>query len=149
MADAQAQSWAKNYGKGGGDAAPPIDEDEPMPHEEPDGDEGGQEEPMGTKSPEDLDTIVELARAHLPEIEESLQGMEPETLLRVDEELPEESADVILEMIEGWEDGLPDLLTDISEPEALHVSEMLSEDVTEVDPVLVGAWLFRAGQLTA
>lgn len=146
MADAQAREWAKNYGKDSG--APPVDEEEPMPQEEPDGDEG-QEEPMGTKSPEDLDTIVELARAHLPEIEESLQGMEPETLLRVDEELPEESADVILEMIENWEDGLPDLLTDISEPEALHVSEMLAEDVTEVDPVLVGAWLFRAGQLTA
>ena len=102
----------------------------------------------GTKSPEQMENLVLLVRTHLQEIEEQVQSMEPTTLLADDMELPEDHADKILELVDTWDDGLPELLSGIAPEDAIAVGEQVKDEVQEVEPILIGAWLWRAGELS-
>lgn len=117
---------------------------EPFPGDEPF--EGS--DAMEGKTPNEMDQLILLARMHLPEIEAQIHDMIPEVLLNDEVELPEDHADQILEMVDLWRDGLPELLSGISPDEALAVQEGVQNEIVEVEPILVGAWLWRAGQLT-
>ncbi len=113
--------------------------------EEVDSKDPDNEEP--TKSPEDLQDLAGIVTEHLPEIEAQIQMLHPRMLLTVERELDEDDADKILELIDSWGDGFDALVSGISEPDAIALSEMVSDEVAEVEPILVGAWVFRAGQL--
>ena len=128
-----------------------LDGDEPISghpsvgDEEVDSEDPDNEEP--TKSPEDLQDLAGIVVEHLPEIEAQIQMLHPRMLLTVERELDEDDADKILELIDSWGDGFDALVSGISEPDAIALSEMVSDEVAEVEPILVGAWVFRAGQL--
>jgi hypothetical protein len=94
-----------------------------------------------------MENLVELTRNHLPEIEEQLAAMNPQMLLSDDQELPENDADRVLELVDTWDDGMPQLLSGISPDEAIQVSQALENEIQEVQPILVGAWIWRAGEL--
>lgn len=113
--------------------------------EEVDSEDPDNEEP--TKSPEDLQDLAGIVAEHLPEIEAQIQMLHPRMLLTVERELDEDDADKILELIDSWGDGFDALVSGISEPDAIALSEMIQDEVAEVEPILVGAWVFRAGQL--
>jgi len=100
-----------------------------------------------TKTPEQMENLVELTRNHLPEIEEQLMMMNPQMLLSDDQELPENDADRILELVDTWDDGMPQLISGISPDEAIQVSQALENEIQELQPILVGAWIWRAGEL--
>lgn len=134
------QSWASNRPGTGED---PIPTEEVPPEIGQDAQNGG----LGNKTPEQLENMIFLVRQHLPEIEEQLSYMEPAVLLSDGQELPEDQADQILELMDTWEDGLPELLSGVFPDEALAVAEALGNEIQEVEPVLVGAWLWRAGEL--
>lgn len=74
--------------------------------------------------------------------------MEPTILLSDDQELPEDMADKIVELVDGWGDGLPEMLQGIDPMDAIAVAQMVADEITTVDPILVGAWLWRTGELT-
>lgn len=99
------------------------------------------------KSEEELENLAMSVERHMPQIETQIQMMNPESLLAVETELPEEEADRILEMVDTWGDGFSELASGITEPDAIRLSEMVNDSVLEVEPILVGAWVFRAGQL--
>lgn len=141
MADMDA--WARNRpGQPVGGAT----QEDPVPMEEIPPEqmniEGG-----ATKSPEQMENLVDLLRTHLPELEEQIMAMNPTMLLSDDQELPENDADRILELVDTWDDGLPELLSGIGPEEAIQASEALKSEVQELEPILVGAWIWRAGQL--
>lgn len=119
--------------------------DEPFPGDEPF--EGN--DAMSGKTPAEMDQLILLTRMHLPEIEEQIHGMVPEVLLNDEVELPEDHADQILEMVDLWRDGLPELLSGIMPDEAMAVQEAIQNEIVEVEPILVGAWIWRAGELTS
>lgn len=124
-------------------------DEDPVPFEELDPDSAGKLSSGSGKIPQDmLENIVTLVRGHLPQIEEEVQDMEPTILLSDDQELPEDMADRIVELMDNWGDGLPEMLRGIDPQDALAVSEVLSGEITTVEPVLVGAWLWRAGELS-
>lgn len=100
-----------------------------------------------TKTPEQMENLVELTRNHLPEIEEQLMMMNPQMLLSDDQELPENDADRVLELVDTWDDGMPQLISGISPDEAIQVSQALENEIQELQPILVGAWIWRAGEL--
>ena len=124
-------------------------QEDPVPQEEMDPNEV---DPMAaggaSRSAEQLENIVFLVRKHLPEIEEQVQNMEPVALLSDDQELPEEDSDQLLELLDQWDDGLPELLSGIAPDDTIAVAEQVQEDIQEVDPMLIAAWLWRAGELT-
>ena len=95
-----------------------------------------------------MENLVLLVRQHLPEIEEQLGSMEPASLLADDQELPEHEADQMLELVNEWDDGLPELLSQIAPEDAIAISEQVQDEVQEMDPMLIAAWLWRAGELT-
>jgi hypothetical protein len=142
MAEMDMQSWAKNR-------PPPGGEEDPVPSEEVppemglDAKQGG----MGNKTPDQMENIVTLMRQHLPEVESQLGNMDPVMLLSDGQELPEGEADQLLELLDTWDDGLPELLSGIFPDEAITVSEALANEIQEVEPVLVAAWMWRAGEL--
>jgi len=118
--------------------------EEPFPGDQPfDG-----EDAMSGKTPAEMDQLILLTRMHLPEIEEQIHGMIPEVLLNDEVELPEDHADQILEMVDLWRDGLPELLSGIMPDEAMAIQEAIQNEIVEVEPILVGAWIWRAGELT-
>lgn len=137
----QAWSQSRSGEEPDGDEAPASNA---VPHEEVDS-ENPDEVP--SKSPEDLQDLAELTVEHMAEIEAQIQMLHPRMLLAVERELDEEDADKILEMIDSWGDGYADLVAGISEPDAITLSETIADEVIEVEPILVGAWVFRAGQL--
>jgi len=141
MAELDMQNWAQ--GRPGQSGEDPVPSEEIPPELGKDAASGG----MGNKTPDQMENIVTLVRQHLPEIEEQLQNMEPTMLLSDGQELPEQDADQILELTDSWNDGLPELLSGIFPDEAITVSEALSNEIQEVEPILVGAWLWRAGEL--
>ena len=138
---ADLQNWSQNRGQ----PAEQTSED-PVPMEEVPAE---QAEIAGgaTRSPEQMENLVELTRNHLPEIEEQLASMNPQMLLSDDQELPENDADKVLELVDTWDDGMPQLLSGISPEEAIQVSQALENEIQEVQPILVGAWIWRAGEL--
>lgn len=121
----------------------PVPQDELDPNEVDPMAAGGASRTAGQ-----LENIVFLVRKHLPEIEEQIQNMEPVVLLSDDQELPEEDSDQLLELLDQWDDGLPELLSGIAPDDTITVAEQVQEDIQEVDPMLVAAWLWRAGELT-
>jgi len=141
------QAWSRGQTPRG--QPPQGPEEDPVPHEELD---PSRAEALGSGSgalsPEQLENIVTLTRNHLPQIEESVQTMEPTILLADDQELPEDMADKILELVDGWGDGLPEMLKSIAPEDAIAVAQALAGEIAEVEPILVGAWLWRAGELT-
>ncbi len=138
---ADLQNWSQNRGQ----PAEQTEED-PVPMEEVPAEQA--EIPGGaTRSPEQMENLVELTRNHLPEIEEQLAGMNPQMRLSDDQELPENDADKVLELVDTWDDGMPQLLSGISPDEAIQVSQALENEIQEVQPILVGAWIWRAGEL--
>lgn len=136
---ADLQNWSQQKSR----------EEDPVPTEAMD---EGEADPMKvggqSKSPEQMENIVILVRQHLNEIEEEIQSMEPTALLSDDQELPEDASDKILELVDGWDDGLPELLSGIAPEDAIAVADQVQDAIQEVDPMLVGAWLWRAGELT-
>lgn len=139
---ADMKEWSSQRAPGGG-----FDED-PVPTEELPPEETARMQGGGTKSPEQMENLVLLVRTHLQEIEEQVQSMEPTTLLADDMELPEDHADKILELVDTWDDGLPELLSGIAPEDAIAVGEQVKDEVQEVEPILIGAWLWRAGELS-
>ena len=138
---ADLQNWSKNR-----QSPAKQTEEDPVPMEEVPAEQA--EIPGGaTRSPEQMENLVELTRNHLPEIEEQLAGMNPQMLLSDDQELPENDADKLLELVDTWDDGMPQLLSGISPEEAIQVSQALENEIQEVQPILVGAWIWRAGEL--
>jgi uncharacterized protein YecA (UPF0149 family) len=139
---ADLQNWSQNRP----DSVGPQTEEDPVPMEEIPPEQA--EIPGGaTKTPEQMENLVELTRNHLPEIEEQLAAINPQMLLSDDQELPENDADRILELVDTWDDGMPQLLSGISPDEAIMVSQALENEIQEVQPILVGAWIWRAGEL--
>lgn len=139
MAQPDMQAWSKGQ----------KEEEDPVPQEELEPERADQfQSGSGKMSPEQMENLVSMLRPHVPQIEEEVQDMDPTSLLSDDQELPEDSADKILELIDTWGDGTPELLKEIDPQDAIAISDMLSGDITEVDPILVGAWIFRAGELT-
>lgn len=136
---ADLQNWSQSRAR----------EEDPVPHEEMDPNEadpmkvGGQ-----SKTVEQMENLALLVRQHLPEIEEQLGSMEPASLLADDQELPEHEADQMLELVNEWDDGLPELLSQIAPEDAIAISEQVQDEVQEMDPMLIAAWLWRAGELT-
>lgn len=102
----------------------------------------------GNMTTDQLENLVQLVRPHLQQIEEQVMGMDPNMLLAEEMELPEDLADPILELVDTWGDGLPEMLQNIDPADAITVSQALADEVTEAEPILIGAWLWRAGQLT-
>lgn len=141
MAEMDMQSWAKNR--------PQTGEEDPVPSEEVPEELGrnAQEGGMGNKTPDQMENIVTLMRQHLPEVEEQLGNMDPTIMLSDGQELPEHEADQLLELLDTWDDGLPELLSGIYPDEAITVSETLASEIQEVEPILVAAWMWRAGEL--
>ena len=138
---ADLQNWSKNR-----QSPAKQTEEDPVPMEEVPAEQA--EIPGGaTRSPEQMENLVELTRNHLPEIEEQLAGMNPQMMLSDDQELPENDADKVLELVDTWDDGMPQLLSGISPEEALQVSQALESEIQEVQPILIGAWIWRAGEL--
>lgn len=138
---ADLQNWSKNR-----QSPAKQTEEDPVPMEEVPAEQA--EIPGGaTRSPEQMENLVELTRNHLPEIEEQLAGMNPQMMLSDDQELPENDADKVLELVDTWDDGMPQLLSGISPDEAIQVSQALENEIQEVQPILVGAWIWRAGEL--
>lgn len=138
---ADLQNWSKNR-----QSPAKQTEEDPVPMEEVPAEQA--EIPGGaTRSPEQMENLVELTRNHLPEIEEQLAGMNPQMMLSDDQELPENDADKVLELVDTWDDGMPQLLSGISPEEAIQVSQALENEIQEVQPILVGAWIWRAGEL--
>ena len=138
---ADLQNWSKNR-----QSPAKQTEEDPVPMEEVPAEQA--EIPGGaTRSPEQMENLVELTRNHLPEIEEQLAGMNPQMVLSDDQELPENDADKVLELVDTWDDGMPQLLSGISPEEALQVSQALENEIQEVQPILIGAWIWRAGEL--
>lgn len=144
MATVNMENWIKTRGSGYQSQEDPVPMEEVPPEIGHPQIKGG----LGDKTPEQLENIITLADNHLNQIEEELHSMNPVLLLSDDQELPEEDADKIVEILDDWSDGLPELLTGISAEEAIAVSEALKEHIREVEPILVGAWLWRAGQLS-
>lgn len=140
MADLSNWSQNRSTSKAGQTTEDPVPMEE-VPKEQ-------AEIPGGaTKTPEQMENLVELTRNHLQEIEEQLTMMNPQMLLSDDQELPENDADRILELVDTWDDGMPDLLSGISPDEAIQVSQALENEIQELQPILVGAWIWRAGEL--
>lgn len=139
---ADLQNWSQNRGPAMGQEEDPVPTEELSPEE--------QEAQMGgaTKTPDQMENIILLSRQHLPEIEEQIRSMNPAMLLSDDQELPENDADKLYELVDTWDDGLPELLSGISPEEAIQISEVLAPEIQELEPILVGAWLWRAGELT-
>lgn len=138
---ADLQNWSKNR-----QSPAKQTEEDPVPMEEVPAEQA--EIPGGaTRSPEQMENLVELTRNHLPEIEEQLAGMNPQMMLSDDQELPENDADKVLELVDTWDDGMPQLLSGISPDEAIQVSQALESEIQEVQPILIGAWIWRAGEL--
>lgn len=144
MATVNMENWMKTRGGGYQSQEDPVPMEEVPPEIGHPQIKGG----LGDKTPDQLENIISLADNHLDQIEEELHTMNPVLLLSDDQELPEEDADKIVEILDDWSDGLPELLTGISAEEAIAVSEALKERIKEVEPILVGAWLWRAGQLS-
>ncbi len=144
MATVNMENWMKTRGGGYQSQEDPVPMEEVPPEIGHPQIKGG----LGDKTPDQLENIISLADNHLDQIEEELHSMNPVLLLSDDQELPEEDADKIVEILDDWSDGLPELLTGISAEEAIAVSEALKERIKEVEPILVGAWLWRAGQLS-
>ena len=138
---ADLQNWSQNRGQ----PAEQTEED-PVPMEEVPP-EQAEIEGGPTRSPEQMENLVELTRNHLPEIEEQLASMNPQMVLSDDQELPANDADKMLELVDTWDDGMPQLLSGISPEEAIQVSQALENEIQEVQPILVGAWIWRAGEL--
>lgn len=138
---ADLQNWSQNRGQ----PAEQTSED-PVPMEEVPP-EQAEIQGGATRSPEQMENLVELTRNHLPEIEEQLASMNPQMLLSDDQELPENDADKVLELVDTWDDGMPQLLSGISPEEAIQVSQAIENEIQEVQPILVGAWIWRAGEL--
>lgn len=124
-------------------------DEDPVPMEElPEEQAGNLQSGSGKMSPEMMENLATLVRPHLPQIEEEVQDMEPTILLSDDQELPEDMADKIIELVDGWGDGLPEMLQGIDPMDAIAVAQMVADEITTVDPILVGAWLWRTGELT-
>lgn len=139
---ADLENWSKNRPSEMGGAS----KEDPIPMEEVPPEQMNVEGGV-TKSPEQMENLVELMRNHLPEVTEQLMSMNPTMLLSDDQELPENDADRVLELVDTWDDGLPELLSGISPEEAIQASDALSNEIQELEPILVGAWIWRAGQL--
>lgn len=134
-------AWAQSRG---GEAPEEPQSQDPVPME----DAPEDEDAPASKSPEDLENLGMIVQRHLPEIEAQVQMLNPEMLLSVESELPENDADRILELIDTWGDGFTNLASGISESDAIALSQSVADSVVEVEPILVGAWVFRAGQLS-
>lgn len=138
-------AWAASRSGAEPDGDEPVSGHPSVSDEDVDSTDPDNEEP--TKSPEDLQDLAEVVVEHLPEIEAQIQMLHPRMLLTVERELDEDDADKILELIDSWGDGFDALVSGISEPDAIALSDMIGDEVAEVEPILVGAWVFRAGQL--
>ena len=112
----------------------------------PDGDGDEPEAPGGTAGDEDLDTLVQLVEAHLPDIEGSAAELDAEELMS-DEELSEGTTDAILSALEGMDAELSDELSGIEYGVANEIAEHFKEQLQDVTPAVFAAWLYRAGQL--
>lgn len=121
--------------------------EDPVPTEE------GDIQTQGAgKTPEQLQDLIMLVRQHLPEIEEMLQTAGPQSwpsFLADDRELPEDVSDPILEMLDGWSDGFPEMLAGLEPDTAIMVAQQCADQIQELDPILVAAWLWRAGELAS
>ena len=132
------KSWA-------GNKKPGVEPD----GDEPDGDEEAPpEEEKGGESQgdEDLDTLVQLVEAHLPDIEAAAGAMDPGEILG-DDELSEEATDQILSALEGMDAELSDELSGIEYRVATEIADHFKDELQEVTPPILAAWLYRAGQL--
>lgn len=123
-------------------------EEEPVPTSEVSPEEVKANSGSGEKTPDQMENLVDLVRNHIPQIEEEVQKMDPSMLLADDQELPEDASDQILELVDTWKDGLPEMLSGIAPEDAIAISDALEGEIAEVDPILIGAWLWRAGELT-
>jgi len=101
----------------------------------------------GDRSPQQMENMSHLLEAHLQEIEDQLDSMDPIMLLSDEQELPEDHADQILELVDNWGDGFPELLADISPESAIAIANSVQKMMQRYEPMLVAAWLWRAGAL--
>ena len=139
MADAAAM---KEWAKGGAEeeeAPPPNPEKEDMAEKE----EVGDQEEEGD---ERMSLLIELIKEFRPQIEESVASMDPEVLLNVEEELPEDVANGLVESL-GQMGELPDMLDNIDEKTAIAATNMIEEELENTEPMVFAAWLYRAGEL--
>jgi hypothetical protein len=136
--EAGLKSWAS---KGKAGEEPDGDEEEAAPEGDNDGDEGGV-----SQGDEDLNTLVELVKVHLPDIEASAAGLDPGELMGEDE-LPEETSNALLDALEGMDEELADELSGIAYKVASEIAEHLKDELQDITPPILAAWLFRAGQL--
>jgi hypothetical protein len=145
---ADMKNWAQNRdGSPYGDAEGGASSEDPVPSEEVPPEEA-EAMASGSKSPEQMENLLMLLKQHLPEIEEQVRSMEPTMLLSDDQELPEHDSDQLLELVDTWDDGFPELLARIAPEDAITLGEQVRDEIQELEPILIAAWMWRAGELT-
>jgi hypothetical protein len=150
---ATIKDWA-NKGKSKDDEE--VEDPELSERNEDELDEEGQE-PSQEDMPEDeedtgiseeeYEEVLGLVRSSLPDIEDSIKQFDQEVLTNADEELPEEDADMLLEDLNNMDQELSDDLSGIDERTCMKIAREVEEDLEDVEPAVLAAWLYRAGEL--
>ncbi len=141
------QAFTKQGPKGGGGGGPPPNKGaEGGGHEEPDDEqaEGGGEEPK-------YDKLLALLEQHGQDIEACIEELDPEQLTNFGEELSSADKEILREGFDDLEQAVVDegkhVLAGIDEGEAEKLGEHLESEGAVKDGHVVGAWLFRVGQM--
>ena len=131
------ESPLSQWAKGGFGDEPELDEDTVGLEEEED------EE---VEVPEAIAELVELVRHDLARIEKSADQFGAELLLG-DADLDDEDAQQLVDDTEALDDDLVAELSEIDQRKAMAVATALKNELEEVTPGVLAAWLYRAGQL--
>lgn len=118
--------------------------DEPEELEDSAGDDLEDEEEA--EVPEAIAELVELVRHDLARIEKSADQFGAELLLS-DADFDDEDAQQLVDDTEALDDDLVAELSEIEQRTAMAVAQALKNELEDVTPGVLAAWLYRAGQL--
>lgn len=134
-----------------------LDDDDELSERDEDEMDDADKEPSQEDMPEDdedtgiseeeYEEVLGLVRSSLPDIEDSIKQFDPDVLTNADEELSEEDADMLLESLNNMDQELSDDLSGIDERTCMKIAREVEDDLEDVEPAVLAAWLYRAGEL--